>query len=440
MIASLVLVLGTIGWASFLVGRQMGETVVFERLADAGRRVHTVFTSGSISADLPLAELSRDDIATASERLPTEYIESASGELFVVHHHEHGQVSSLSADGIELPRLQLVPGASRQGTQQLTSGTRLLYWAGGYRDRGQEVTVAVYSDATRFHERLLSMSWLALAAGLVLVVALLFVQHLILRRTTSRLDAIRADIERLGHGEILALPEDVPEEVRPLVVEFNLLLQRFDHRLRQSRNALGNLAHSLKGPLNLLIRAADDSHEASVVKQNAVRIHQLIDGELRRARLVGRTSAGRRFDLAAELDTLGGLLAQVHTGKSVDIRLAEGAGVEILHDRQDMLELIGNLLDNAVKWAESTVMVNARHADGLLLEIEDDGPGVSDEELVRLTERGVRLDESVAGHGLGLAIVKDIVATYNGELELDRSVRLGGLRVSIRLPEHRSAM
>jgi len=102
-------------------------------------------------------------------------------------------------------------------------------------------------------------------------------------------------------------------------------------------------------------RAADNSAGERGVQQNAERIRQLIDGELRRARLVGRTSVGRRFDLAAEVETLSGLLAQVYADKTVDVRLAEGAGVEIVHDRQDMLELIGNLLDNAVKWAESLV-------------------------------------------------------------------------------------
>jgi len=118
--------------------------------------------------------------------------------------------------------------------------------------------------------------------------------------------------------------------------------------------------------------------------------------------------------------------------------------VELVHDRQDMLELVGNLLDNAVKWANGVAMLSVRStrdageggpdANGILIDVEDDGPGCSPEELARLTGRGVRLDESVVGHGLGLSIVRDIVDTYGGELDLGRSTRLGGLRATVRLP------
>jgi len=100
-----------------------------------------------------------------------------------------------------------------------------------------------------------------------------------------------------------------------------------------------------------------------------------------------------------------------------------------------MLELIGNLLDNAVKWCKQVVLINVHHANGVLLEVEDDGPGCSPAEFSRLVERGVRLDESVAGHGLGLGIVKDIIDTYNGKLSFGQSSRLDGLRVSVFLPD-----
>ncbi len=129
-----------------------------------------------------------------------------------------------------------------------------------------------------------------------------------------------------------------------------------------------------------------------------------------------------------------GLLEQVYSDKQVDVRYNIGPGVELVHDRQDMLELIGNLLDNAVKWSRSVVIINLRNANGILMDVEDDGPGCSPEELGRLTERGVRIDESVAGHGLGLSIVKDIVDSYEGRLELATSARLGGLRASVFLP------
>ena len=119
----------------------------------------------------------------------------------------------------------------------------------------------------------------------------------------------------------------------------------------------------------------------------------------------------------------------------MDIRYNIPPDMEWPHDRQDMLELIGNLLDNAVKWADAVVILTVRHVDGIRLEVEDDGPGVSAAKCRQLTERGTRLDESVAGHGLGLSIVKDIVGTYQGSLDFSRSQRLGGLRVTVLLNE-----
>ena len=130
-----------------------------------------------------------------------------------------------------------------------------------------------------------------------------------------------------------------------------------------------------------------------------------------------------------------GLLEQEYSHKKFDVRWSLGQGVSLAYDRQDMLELIGNLLDNAVKWCRGVVMINVRHSDGVLLEVDDDGPGCSPDEYTRLVQRGIRLDESVSGHGLGLSIVKDIVDTYNGTLSFGRSSRLNGMRVSVFLPD-----
>jgi signal transduction histidine kinase len=174
--------------------------------------------------------------------------------------------------------------------------------------------------------------------------------------------------------------------------------------------------------------------ERAVIAQNTEHITRLIESELKRARMAGRGTVGQRFDIDSEIQALIGLLDQVYSEKSVDIRYNIGPEVELVHDRQDMLELIGNLLDNAVKWSRSLVIVNIRQANGILIEVEDDGPGCSPEELGRLTGRGVRLDETVAGHGLGLAIVKDIVETYEGRLSLEASTRLSGLKASAYLP------
>ena len=365
-----------------------------------------------------------------------------------------------------MPRLAAGQRVRRRATG--ASGEPLLLSLGGFSEGGYAFTVAVARDFSAIEARLAVFRWYFAAMSLVLLAALLIVQHLIVRRSVDKLDAIRGELERLEHGQAAALSEDVPSEITPLVREFNRLLLRFDQRTRQSRNAVGNLAHALKGPLGLLLRSAETSPDVAdgagadvsrqAIAQNAERIRQLIESELRRARLAGRGKAGQRFDLESELPSLAGLLEQVYPDKHVDLRWHVAADAELMQDRQDMLELIGNLLDNAAKWASAVVMLNVRRTteagahdaahsgvhgraravrnvvEGIRLDVEDDGPGCEPGELSRLTERGVRLDESVAGHGLGLSIVKDIVDTYGGRLELGRSVRLGGLRATVYLP------
>jgi len=435
-------------WGGMLVVRTLADSTAYARLADDATSVRaTVLASGGWPSARP---------GRSAPRLHPAYDAPASGRYWSVRFADGRRLDSASARAQTYPVPMLAPGAVQRSRVTGRAGETLQLWAGGFAIDGTGVTIAVARDIDGVLERLDAVGALLLGFSLALLAVLLAVQRAIVRRSLAGLDALRADVERLGHGEITALHEDVPDEVRPLVLEFNRLLERFDQRLRQSRNAVGNLAHALKGPLNLLIRAADETvpavgapiaagpgdalneDAATRVRHGAERIRQLIEAELRRARLVGRTSAGRRFDLEAEVRALAGLLGQVYAEKHVEVRLAIGADVNVVHDRQDMLELIGNLIDNAVKWADTLVMVSARNADGLLLEVEDDGPGVSEEAIRDLARRGVRLDESVAGDGLGLAIVRDIAASYGGELQLGRSNRLGGFRAVARLPDGRS--
>lgn len=339
---------------------------------------------------------------------------------------------------IEIP--DLAPGQKRKLSLDGATGEPLLVWSGGFSKRGHEFTITVAEDISPIQERLHIFQWYFAAISLLLMFALVAVQHLIVRHSVQKLDAIRGDMNRLEHGRAVSLSEDVPSEVLPLVREFNRLLLRFDQRLRQSRNSVGNLAHSLKGPLNLLIRNTDaedltEQQRQESIATNSERIRQLIESELKRARLAGRGTAGQIFDLESELPSLCGLLQQEYSEKTFDVRWSIGPGVSLAYDRQDMLEMIGNLLDNAVKWCNQVVLINVHHANGILLEVEDDGPGCSPAEFSRLVERGVRLDESVAGHGLGLSIVKDITDTYNGTLTFGQSSRLNGLRVSVFLPD-----
>ncbi len=431
LVVSLLLLMLMFWWAGSLASQLLTDSFVYSELeADADNLIFA----------LEFPEFGADQPQLDQTRLNPAYGLPSSGKYYVVRFVPAGEILSRSAWDQEFRIPSLAPGQQRKDQLRGRAGEPLLLWLGGFSKHGHEFTVGIAEDITAIQARLEVFRWFFAAITLLLVIALLFVQHFIVRRSVQKLDVIRDDMIRLEQGQVVSVTEDVPSEVLPLVREFNRLLHRFDQRLRQSRNAVGNLAHALKGPLNLLLRSSDSSGGAAVerqhvIEQNAERIRQLIESELKRARLAGRGTAGQLFDLNEELPALIGLLDQEYADKGVDVRYTLGVGVELNYDRQDMLELIGNLLDNAVKWADSVVMLNVRSAQGVLLEVEDDGPGCSPAEYRRLTQRGVRLDESVAGHGLGLSIVKDIVDIYGGRLEFGSSARLGGLRVSVFLPE-----
>ena len=428
LIGSLVVIMFVFWWTGTLSSRLLSENYVFKNLQErAANLVSVIDIASTVNTPLSLGQY----------KLDPAYDRPASGRYFVVL-TESTRLESRSSweQNFQIP--QLASGEQQRRKFVGVAGEPLLFWLGGFARQGQHFTVAVGENFQPIRGTLRAFHWFSGVVTLVLLLALVGVQRLIVKRSVDKLEAVREDMLRLEHGRTVALSEDVPSEIQPLVKEFNRLLRRFNQRLRQSRNSVGNLAHSLKGPLNLLLRASESDHIGSEQKieiaQNAERIHQLIESELKRARLAGRGGAGHLFDINAELPVLIGLLSQVYSDKQVDVRYAVGPGVELTYDRQDMLELIGNLLDNAVKWSQSVVMVNLRGAKGILIEVEDDGPGCSDEELDRLIDRGVRLDESVIGHGLGLSIVKDIIDSYEGRLELTRSARLGGLCARVYLP------
>lgn len=431
LVVSLLLLMLIFWWTGSLASQLLANSFVYSRLESE---------ADILAASIDYSEVSIGQPRLSTERLNPAYDKLSSGKFYLVHFRDGDDFVSRSAweQALDIP--ELAPGQKRKLSVDGKAQEPLLFWLGGFSKNGHEFSIAVAEDISPIQARLRIFQWYFAAIALLLLLALLAVQHVIVRHSVRKLDAIRSDMNRLEHGQAVSLSEDVPSEVLPLVREFNRLLLRFDQRLRQSRNSVGNLAHSLKGPLNLLLRNTETS-ELSVeqrqasVEQNAERIRQLIESELKRARLAGRGAAGQIFDLDAELPLLVGLLEQEYSHKKFAVRWTLGAGVSLAYDRQDMLELIGNLVDNAVKWCGSVVLINVRHADGVLFEVEDDGPGCSPDEFSRLIERGVRLDESVSGHGLGLSIVKDIVDTYNGTLTFSKSSRLGGLRVSVFLPD-----
>lgn len=323
-------------------------------------------------------------------------------------------------------------------------GQTLLLVAMGFKKKDRDVVIAVAEDMTPIETDIRRFQIRYGLASLVILIVLIVLQQKIVSLGMTPIEKARRDISSLERGEIKNLEEDVPTELKPFIQEINRLLEAIKQRLRRSRNAAGNLAHALKAPLTLLVRIADrdelqrypDVRHELIEQTDTVRI--LLDRELKRARLAGAAQPGQPLSLKDDIDALSDALKKIYPAKSLDIQSSLPPHRVVIGDREDMLELLGNLLDNACKWARQRVILNVGVQPGVLISVEDDGPGCPPEELGRLSVRGVRIDESTVGHGLGLAIVKDIVEQYSGEIGFGRSDRLGGFRVWVNLPPFRS--
>ena len=226
-------------------------------------------------------------------------------------------------------------------------------------------------------------------------------------------------------------------EQTPLQREVNRLLRQLQQRLQRSRQALGNLAHALKAPLSLLTQDVESLPLANNERQRLAarleRIRQLVDRELRRARIAGE-GPGQRFVPAAHVPELIDAVNQLYRERSLEISTSPLTGAMLPLDYEDMLELLGNLLDNACKWAARRVHLEITLNEAVTMSVADDGPGLAREAHDTLLQRGSRLVEQGRGHGLGLAIVRDLVDDYHGRLQLGCSTQLGGLEVRVTLP------
>lgn len=321
-------------------------------------------------------------------------------------------------------------------------GQHLLQWTSGFERFNKTITITVAEDTSALLSALHKFNLYFAFAALVILITLLLIQGIIVRGSLRSLATIKLELEALAQGRIKTLSKQVPSEIHPLVDEVNRLLQQLGKQLKRSRSSTGNLAHSLKHPLNLLIQLAESEDTKlprairDELRTNTQQIHQLMESELKRARLVGYGVPGQQFFPRKELPGLIDVLERVYHDKTLNIEYDIMPGLEYPADRNDMMELLGNLLDNACKWSYSQVYCKIHNEDSLIIQIEDDGPGCDKQQLSCLTQRGVRVDETTAGTGLGLAIVKDIVELYSGEISFTRA-KSGGLSVLVSLPNPR---
>ncbi|MCL4745974.1 MAG: sensor histidine kinase [Burkholderiaceae bacterium] len=283
-------------------------------------------------------------------------------------------------------------------------------------------------------ERLDGALWLSLATlglGLGLAVVVQVVVGLApLERLRGALGAVRSGrTERLEGG--------FPFEVQPLVEEFNAVLAQNTEVVARARTQAGNLAHALKTPLSVLGNAASqrDDDFARLVSEQVETARRQVDYHLTRARAAGARVAGTRTALAPVLEGLVRVMRRVHADRAIEVVVrAPATPVVFLGDEQDLQEMLGNLLDNACKWAASRVEIGIASCDGrLAIDVDDDGGGIDPARREAMLGRGARADEKGRGSGLGLAIVDELARSYGGGVRLSESA-LGGLRATLEVP------
>jgi signal transduction histidine kinase len=257
-----------------------------------------------------------------------------------------------------------------------------------------------------------------------------------LRELRDRLAAVRDGRDQRVEGRY-------PSEVQPVVNELNALLEDRERRVSRAVAKAGDLAHGLKTPLAVLSQEADRAQAAgqqelaATVSQQVERMRRQIDYHLAHARAAasGSAVAGARCPVADSAEGLSRTLARLHAGRGLSIETLVSAEHFVRVQREDLDEMLGNLLDNACKWAKSRVAVESSEEDGgfVVITVDDDGPGIAAPLRDLVLQRGVRADEAAPGSGFGLAIVRDLAELYGGSISLE-TAPMGGLRARLRLP------
>jgi signal transduction histidine kinase len=257
------------------------------------------------------------------------------------------------------------------------------------------------------------------------------------RTGLAPLELLRRGVLGIRGGQAQRLDDAYPDEVTPLVEEINELLQARDTMIERARAWTADLAHGLKTPLSALgadaqrLREAGQMDVADDLDELAQAMRRRVDRELIRARLRSAGSVvSQHADLVRVIQRILKTLVRTPHGEAIDWITHMPGHMPVAMREDDLTELLGNLLDNAGKWARERVWVTVVQGDCVSLSIEDDGPGVPQEQLARLGERGLRLDQQTHGYGLGLAIAQDIVSAYGGAIDFSRS-KQGGLAVRI---------
>ena len=263
----------------------------------------------------------------------------------------------------------------------------------------------------------------------------------LVKQGLASFDELRARLFGVRDGRDLRLEGEYPVEVKPLVDDLNALLADREQRIAKAHRKAGDLAHGLKTPLTLLNQHAEHARTtgqvdlANAIHQHVERMRRQIDYHLAHARAsASEGNPSTRCHVLTSADALARTMMTLHAEKRVTVDVHVPPDQFVRSQREDLEEMLGNLVDNACKWATSRVTIQSSSSNGRTdIVVEDDGPGLAAELRETVLQRGVRADEAAPGSGLGLAIVADLVELYGGSIHLASSA-LGGLRATLTLP------
>ncbi|NOQ12919.1 MAG: GHKL domain-containing protein [Methyloprofundus sp.] len=397
--------------------------------------------SSQLYALMAAAEVENQQIVLSSNDLDTLLGLPGSG-IYATISNPSGQVlwQSSSSLGTTLPKPTSLNSGKKTFAKISVENSDFYTTAYGVRwptDTGSiALTFSITTDLSSFDKqinsyRLTLWGWLIAMATL-----LLLSQAAILRWGLAPLRKVGIELNRIEAGKQQQIENHYPQEIERLTNNINILLEHERQQKTRYRDAMGNLAHSLKTPLAILhtsLQTELHKQDRQTMQEQLNRMNSIVEYQLQRAVTAGSVSLGKSVELLSTTQRLLNSLQKVYSDKAISVTTHVDSALIFRGDEGDLMEVLGNLLDNAFKWAHQNIEISAQQSGKqLLISISDDGPGIAQEKVEELLQRGVRADQTTAGHGIGLSIVKSIVHAYGGNLTISTS-DLGGAKVCLLL-------
>jgi two-component system sensor histidine kinase PhoQ len=394
--------------------------------------------TSQLYALMATAEVEKDKVTMPSNQLDALLGLPVSG-MYALITSKTGKTlwQSSSVLGAKLPQPVTITSGTSEFNEISINGNNFYTFAYGVDWATENGSVAltfnIITDLRSFDKKIAEYrktlwGWLVAMALLLLIS-----QALILRWGLSPLRKVGHELNRIENGDQQQIQEKYPDEIERLTNNINILLEHERQQKTRYRNALGDLAHSLKTPLAVmqsgLSRIENIPHDS--LQEQIERMNSIVEYQLQRAATAGTTSIGKAINVKSVIERIVESLNKVYRDKHLSVSIAIDEKLQFRGDEDDLMEVTGNLLDNAFKWANQGIEITAHSANSQLsITVSDDGPGITQDKVDELLLRGARADQTTAGHGIGLSIVKNIVQAYHGSLKIEKS-QLGGAEVSV---------